>query len=154
MAAIKKETLFAILAGLAVVFVLYRYRTTKTVSGFSANDSMANGGEPVGMFASSQGAVSSGSALRETPESLLPRDQNSAWQSTPGGGSLQGINLLKPSDVIGINGRGNVLKNANLQLRSDPVIPDMKSSVGPWNQSTIMPDTMRAPFEIGTDCKM
>jgi len=151
MAAIKKETLFALFAGAVIVFIFYRYSRTKTLSGFSSN-SMA-GGEPVGMFSSNEGAVNQ-SPVGESPESLLPKDQNAGWQDTPGGGSLRGINLLKPSETIGINGRGQVLKNANLQLRSDPVIPDMKSNVGPWNLSTILPDTMRPPFEIGSDCKM
>jgi hypothetical protein len=103
------------------------------------------------MFASSQGATSSGN-MGETPESLLPRDSNSSWENTPGAGPLTGINLLKPSETIGINGRGQVLKNANLQIRSDPVIG--RTNVGPWNNSTILPDTMRTPFEIGSDCKM
>jgi hypothetical protein len=34
-----------------------------------------------------------------------------------------------------------------LQLRSDIDIPKM--DVGPWNQSTILPDVTRAPLEIG-----
>jgi hypothetical protein len=39
------------------------------------------------------------------------------------------------------------LKNPNLQLRSDPIIP--KKEIGPWNQSTYEPDLMRVPLEVG-----
>ena len=38
-------------------------------------------------------------------------------------------------------------RNANLQLRSDPVTP--QDVVSPWMQSTITPDARRKPLEIG-----
>ena len=85
------------------------------------------------------------------PEELLPKDMNSEWASiTPATNDLKNQNLLDPSQMIGINTVGSSLRNANLQLRSDPVIPKA-SNLGPWNQSTIDQDNMRRPFEIGTD---
>ena len=39
------------------------------------------------------------------------------------------------------------LKNANLQLRSDPIIE--KKIVSPWMMSTIEPDMARVPLEVG-----
>jgi len=39
------------------------------------------------------------------------------------------------------------MRNANLQLRSDPVIA--KKDVGPWMTSTIEPDLARTPLELG-----
>jgi len=39
------------------------------------------------------------------------------------------------------------MKNANLQLRSDPTIA--KQNVGPWNNSTYEPDLARVPLELG-----
>jgi len=39
------------------------------------------------------------------------------------------------------------LRNANLQLRSDPVIS--KKDIGPWMNSTIEPDMARTPLELG-----
>jgi len=39
------------------------------------------------------------------------------------------------------------LRNANLQIRSEP--PNPQLSVGPWNQSTITPDFLRPPLELG-----
>jgi hypothetical protein len=39
-------------------------------------------------------------------------------------------------------------RNPNYQLRSDVPIP--RTEVGPWNNSTILPDTTRSPLEIGS----
>jgi hypothetical protein len=89
-------------------------------------------------------AVSQGSSAE-----LLPKDNNSQWsQLNPAGaGELQGINLLNAGYHIGIDTIGQTLRNANLQLRSEP--PNPQISVGPWNQTTISPDLMRIPLELG-----
>ena len=42
------------------------------------------------------------------------------------------------------------LRNANLQLRSEPPNPQLK--VSPWSQSTIEPDVNRRPLELGENC--
>ena len=80
---------------------------------------------------------------------LLPKDTNSEWNNlNPSGtGELSNINLLKSGWQIGIDTVGQTLRNANLQLRSEP--PNPQLSVGPWNNSTITPDFMRVPLEIG-----
>ena len=49
--------------------------------------------------------------------------------------------------MTGLNTVGSNKRNKNLQDRSEFVIP--QNNVGPWNQSTIEPDLMRKPFEIG-----
>lgn len=91
------------------------------------------------------GPSSSGSNYNE----LLPKDTNSDWaQLNPSGtGELSNINLLKSGWQLGVNTVGQTLKNANLQLRSEP--PNPQTPTGPWNQSTITPDFMRVPLEIG-----
>lgn len=83
------------------------------------------------------------------PADLLPKDTNSEWaQLNPNGvGDLQNISLLKAGHHIGINTVGSNLRNANLQIRSEPVIP--KANVGPWLNSTIEPDCSRPKLEIG-----
>lgn len=83
------------------------------------------------------------------PAELLPRDQNSEWAklNPMGSGDLQNVNLLKSGYHIGINTVSSSLRNANLQLRSEPPNPQMQ--VGPWNQTTISPDINRRPLEIG-----
>ena len=84
-----------------------------------------------------------------SPSELLPSDANSQWaslnpvsQSNP-----QLPDLLQAGYHIGLDTIGQTMKNANLQLRSDPVI--QKAVIGPWNQSTIEPDMMRVPLEVG-----
>ena len=83
------------------------------------------------------------------PSELLPKDQNSEWAklNPMGSGDLQNVNLLKSGYHIGINTVSSSLRNANLQLRSEPANPQM--NVGPWNNTTISPDINRRPLEIG-----
>jgi hypothetical protein len=86
----------------------------------------------------------------QNPSELLPKDTNSQWaQLNPSGkGELGSINLLKAGYHIGIDTIGQSLRNANLQIRSEP--PNPQLSVGPWNNTTIQPDFMRPPLEIGS----
>ena len=86
----------------------------------------------------------------QNPSELLPKDTNSEWaQLNPSGkGELANINLLKAGYHIGIDTIGQTLRNANLQIRSEPANPQLY--VGPWNLSTIEPDFMRPPLEIGS----
>ena len=82
-------------------------------------------------------------------EELLPQDNYSLWaQVNPAGeGSLKDRNFLQSGYHIGINTVGQTLRNANLQLRSEPPCPQVK--VSPWMQSSIEPDVSRRPLEIG-----
>jgi hypothetical protein len=87
---------------------------------------------------------------RLTAEDLLPKDAaNSKWaQVNPAGqGDVKDQNFLTAGFHIGINTIGQSLRNANLQLRSEP--PNPKSQVSPWNQSTIEFDNSRRYFEVG-----
>lgn len=89
---------------------------------------------------------------RLTADDLLPKDAaNSKWaQVAPAGqGDLQDQNFLTAGFQIGVNTVGSSLRNANLQLRSEPVIP--QDNPWPIMQSTITPDTLRQPLEIGGD---
>lgn len=61
---------------------------------------------------------------------------------------LSGQNFLDPRAQIGYPETvGGTLRNANLQLRSEPANP--RDPVSIFNLSTIVPDTMRPEFEIG-----
>lgn len=86
------------------------------------------------------------------PSELLPNDANSQWASLNpvNQSSPQMPDLLQAGYHIGLDTIGQTMKNANQQLRSDPVIS--KSDIGPWNQSTIEPDMMRVPLEVGSTC--
>jgi hypothetical protein len=83
------------------------------------------------------------------PSELLPKDENSEWAklNPSGAGDLQNVNLLKSGYHIGINTINSSLRNANLQLRSEPPNPQM--DVSPWHNTTISPDVNRKPLEIG-----
>lgn len=85
------------------------------------------------------------------PSDLLPKDKNSQWSalnpSVMKEGDVMMPDLLQAGYHIGLDTIGQSLRNANLQLRSDPVIS--KADVGPWNQSTIEADLGRVPLELG-----
>jgi hypothetical protein len=98
----------------------------------------------------SQNPIPTSKQTIQRPDELLPKDTNNKWsQLNPSGkGELENINLLKAGYHIGIDTIGQTLRNANLQIRSEP--PNPQLYVGPWNQSTIDPDFMRVPLEISS----
>jgi hypothetical protein len=103
-----------------------------------------------GINTSNAGLPSSMKASVTNPSDLLPKDSNSAWaEFNPAGkGDLKNVSLLKAGYHIGIDTIGSSLRNANLQERSEP--PNPTTSVSPWMNTTIEPDLMRAPLEIGS----
>jgi hypothetical protein len=163
---------------LYVLYMLYKYFMSKGKSGsekMSSNtqkvynkpsnnsrpsgpqpseDTVASGNE---VFSSVGGMQTTGQGIpsacnkpnAQNPADLLPKDNNSQWaQLNPAGkGDLANINLLKAGYHIGIDTVGQTLRNANLQIRSEP--PNPQVNVGPWNLSTIEPDFMRPPLEVG-----
>lgn len=159
---------------LYVLNILYKYFVSKGAPGSEHLSAMGYSSYSNGSTATVPNAVASGevqpaderenelySNVNETQQmspqtqpiqnsnELLPSDSNSQWaQLNPAGaGELSNINLLKSGYHIGIDTVGQTLKNANLQIRSEPPNPQM--SVGPWNNSTITPDLMRTPLELG-----
>ena len=99
------------------------------------------------------GAVDSGYSSQKVaaPSDLLPSDENNMWSAlnpvSMNQGNVVMPDLLQAGYHIGLDTIGQTLRNANLQLRSDPIIP--KADTGPWLQSTIEPDLMRVPLEVG-----
>jgi hypothetical protein len=85
------------------------------------------------------------------PDQLLPKDENSKWgDMNPVSTSADGQampDLLNAVSRVGIDTIGQTMRNANLQLRSDPTI--QKQNVGPWSNSTMEPDLARIPLELG-----
>jgi len=90
---------------------------------------------------------------RLSAEDLLPADAaNSKWaQVNPAGqGDVSNQNFLTAGWAVGINTISGSLRNANLQLRSEPPNP---RGAWPIMNSTIQSDTFRRPLELGsTDC--
>jgi hypothetical protein len=129
------------------------------VQGFKGSQS--NGGTKEGFadLASMEGPAAFASAEAPagcyprdqlTPTELLPADQNTiyAQQNPMGVGSLKGKNFLSAGALIGVNTVGQSLRNANLQLRSEPPNPQVPVSI--FFQSTIGPDISHRPLEVGS----
>ena len=78
------------------------------------------------------------------PGDLMPTmNENCEW--TKSVQDLGDKNFLNASGMIGIDTVSSSLRNANLQLRSEPANPQMK--VSPWLNTTIGPDLERKPLE-------
>mgnify|MGYP001085412789 CR=1 FL=1 len=164
----KLETthIVVIIAGLALVYALYTYSQNKG----TAMDGM-EGELPSHVVAGQQGGVAphDGAAMQQgeinnvpvsntldevggvkqiDPSELLPRDENSEWAALNpiGSGDLQNVNLLQAGHHSGINTVSSSLRNASMDIRGD--IPNPQVQVGPWNQTTIEPDTNRRALEI------
>jgi len=77
------------------------------------------------------------------PQALLPKDNNNEWAKLNPSTNTQ--NLLNAGHHAGVDTKGASLRNANLQIRSDPPCP--RNTVSPWLQSTIDPDMTRKPLQ-------
>ena len=131
-----------------------QYKNTNAQASAAVRPSDPNGNE---VFAAANGVQTSmpgipsscNNANIQNPAELLPKDSNSQWaQLNPSGqGELANVNLLKAGYHIGIDTIGQTLRNANLQIRSEP--PNPQVNVGIWNTSTITPDFLRVPLELG-----
>ena len=163
-----KERMLVFIIFIVLVWALFTYSGEKVTfrdnledgSNGLANVQMQMGSPPMGPAVpagpeprQSPSAAPAGYALQPVanPSDLLPVDQNSQWAALNPNAMKQGDvlmpDLLQAGYHIGLDTIGQSLRNANLQLRSDPVIS--RSDVGPWNQSTIEPDYGRVPLEIG-----
>ena len=74
-----------------------------------------------------------------------------AFASLRTGKVIEDKNLLAPQDTIGVDTIGSSLRNANQQVRSDPVIK--QENVSPWLKSTIDPNLWQRPLNVD-DCKV
>ena len=141
-----------ILFALITIWLLTQYSGDK----FTSVDAMETGTDAsVGAAADKAPEVAVGAAQAlgtiANPNELLPVDQNSQWAAlnpvNMSQGNILNGDMLQAGYHIGLDTIGQSMKNANLQLRSDPIIP--KQDVGPWNQSTYEPDYARVPLEVG-----
>ena len=153
------------------VYMFAAYLNNKGMANMESNQNMQqqykNNATPVGVkpaepagqnevFASANGVQTSMPGMPtsctqpniQNPAELLPRDTNSQWAQLNPSGKGEHVNLLKAGYHIGIDTIGQTLRNANLQIRSEPPNPQLNVSV--WNQSTIEPDFMRPPLQIGS----
>jgi hypothetical protein len=143
------QRMFVLVIFLVLAWFLLSYSGSKTFS----LDSMETG-TPVDASTTGAAAATAGSASVDktiaNPGDLLPADANSQWAAlnpvNMNQGSILNGDMLQAGYHIGLDTIGQSMKNANLQLRCDPVIP--KQDVGPWNQSTYEPDLTRQCLDI------
>ena len=152
------EYILGIVGVLILVFALFKYsgekdlqlsgmQTMNTPPVINTNHNPVNVSQPV------NNALSQGSSSQQDvtdPSELLPSNSN-GWNGlnpnpTPG---LENVSLLTAPDRNSIDTVSSSLRNANLQLRSDPPNPRGNTNC-PWNNSTIEGDPFRRPLEIGT----
>lgn len=152
------EYILGIVGVLILVFALFKYsgekdlqvsgmQTMNTPPVINTNNNRVNVSQPV------NNALSQNSSSQQDvtdPSELLPSNSN-GWNGlnpnpTPG---LENVSLLTAPDRNSINTVSSSLRNANLQLRSDPPNPRGNTNC-PWNNSTIEGDPFRRPLEIGT----
>ena len=147
------QRLFILVIFLTLAWMLLSYSDAKSfnLDGMETGHALdVSGSAPAAPSAPSapRNSTSSGVAA---PNDLLPADQNSEWAAlnpvNMSQGNIIAGDMLQAGYHIGLDTIGQTMKNANLQLRSDPIIP--KQNVGPWNQSTYEPDYARVPLEIG-----
>lgn len=143
--------MFAIMA--LVALVLFNcmtgrksFYTGAAITGAAANEPAAVDAAPsaeIGACALKNGGTGLASAL-------LPKEvatQESFGEFAPDA-ILAGQNYLDPRNQVGFPETvGGALRNANQQVRSEP--PNPREAVSIFNTSTIAPDQMRPPFEIG-----
>ena len=177
---ITDKSMLMVLAGAVAIAALYYYSQgfSKSLVGMSNSNkaaeavdnspsSCAAGGNnfvPASAMGQNEGHAGANGAVTDTyglppscakqqvvdPSDLLPKGGNNEFSklNPMGAGDLKNVSLLKAGHHIGINTVGQSLRNANQQIRSDPPVPQV--NVGPWHNTTIEPDTMRVPLELGS----
>ena len=150
-----------VFAGVAIlVLVVFNFFSGRRAnySSFSMGPLSEGEGEGNGKYApvdGSQGPMVDVCALKNggtgMASALLPKEvatQEDFGKFAPDD-ILKGQNFLNPRDQIGFPETiGGALRNANQQVRSEPQNP--RNAVTIFNNSTIEPDQMRPPFEIGS----
>jgi len=156
-----RDKIIIVVALAILLYALFSYSNAKEIvmdlmEDGSSDEKAPEAEKKVNVPAAEPALPSSGYAAQPiaNPSELLPSlpaDQNSQWAAlnpvAANPGAIAMPDLLQPGYHIGLDTIGQTLRNANLQLRSDPIIP--KADVGPWMNSTIEPDLARVPLEIG-----
>ena len=149
---VNKKSLIPIIKKIAfgsVLVMLFKRRKSPQVVSPAMPLGMNGGyGSAVGMQTETAGIPPNCQSQQiENPSALLPSSHPNFMGGPGGEGELQNVNLLKAGQLAGIDTVGSTLRNANLQVRSEPANP--RTQVSPWMNSTIEPDLMRVPLEIG-----
>lgn len=150
------HAIFVIFILLIVVAGLYQvstYLTNKSQFGREGNVSeidptYSNISGPASVGNSQGLASSSSNAPVQNPSDLLPKGQSQWSNLNPSGkGELENVSMLNAGYFYGKDTISSSLRNANLQIRSEP--PNPRNNVGPWNNTTITGNPYQVSLELG-----
>jgi len=151
MAKIDSNAMVVALVAALVAFFVFKPKLTSSYRVFTSQGGYS--GEQVGTLSTGDD-FPGGPAMVPTQigvsSSLLPKEIASQedFGSFSPDAILAGQSYLDPRAQIGFpETTGGVLRNANWDVRSEPVNPRVPVSI--WQNSTIVPDLMRPQFEIG-----
>lgn len=119
-------------------------------SAYASTHARANSGRSAADVPQGEGPYTAGGSMSSA--GLIPREvvQTEDFGQFSPEQILSGQNYMDPRSQIGYpETLGGVLRNANLQFRSEPINP--RTPVSIFNLSTIPPDTMRPKFEISPE---
>lgn len=143
------EYVLGIVGILILVYALYKYSENKNILQTGMQNEMPS--EPANMNTqeqkNTQSAALADPLTQKVNDSsdLLPKDREGWGEMAPMGEVTNG---LEGMGFISTRGEHQVVRNANLQIRSEPANP--VGGTGPWMHSTIEPDKFRRQLEIGT----
>ena len=140
------------LVAILLAIIIFKPKMSSNYRVFTSQGGYA--GEQVGALSTGDEYFPGGPAHVPTQigvsSSLLPKEIASQedFGSFSPDAILAGQSYLDPRAQIGFpETTGGVLRNANWDVRSEPVNPRQPVSI--WMNSTIVPDLMRPQFEIG-----
>ena len=161
--AIKGHHLLALVAVVIIAYAIYRYSSDKSSQKLGMTDGSApstvesakpsgDNSMPSEIENSASVPAKMGGEKKETlgASELLPAAGETEFSKVNPASAqgLMGQNFLKAGQHIGVNTIGSSMRNANLQIRSEPANP--QGNVGPWNQTTIGPNLMQRPLDCNT----
>ena len=138
-----------VLLALVVLYLLYAYGSLKflkmdTLDGSQPEEEK----ETTTPEATTELPLENGYAKQETASAsdLMPLANSDKFSNDLTIGLEQNVSsgMLTAGQMIGTVSQVN--KNPNLQVRSED--PNPKVETGPWNKSSIVPDTSKRTFEI------
>ena len=146
---IKTKHIVMVLLALVVLYLLYAYGSLKflkmdTLDGSQPEEEK----ETTTPEATTELPVENGYAKQETASAsdLMPLANSDKFSNDLTIGLEQNVSsgMLTAGQMIGTVSQVN--KNPNLQVRSED--PNPMVETGPWNKSSIVPDTSKRTFEI------
>lgn len=145
------QIILLVLVGIALAVLIFKPKLRSSYRVFSSQG--GSSGERVGYLSTGEdfpGGPANIPTEMGVSTSLLPKEIASQedFGSFSPDAILAGQSYLDPRAQIGFpETTGGVLRNANWDVRSEPVNPRQPVSI--WMNSTIVPDLMRPQFEIG-----